>query len=147
MQALADLSGGMPHSHGGVLAITGATLIDGTGRPPVHDAVILVEGGRIRAAGPRGKVKIPAGATRFDATGRFVLPGLWDTHAHFEQVEWGPLYLAAGITTARDCGKRVRFHYRRSRRHRLRPRTRAEAAAGRHHRWRRADGHRAHSRR
>ncbi|MGA2184275.1 MAG: amidohydrolase family protein [Bryobacteraceae bacterium] len=109
MQALADLSGGMPHSHGGVLAITGATLIDGTGRPPVHDAVILVEGGRIRAAGPRGKVKIPAGATRFDATGRFVLPGLWDTHAHFEQVEWGPLYLAAGITTARDCGNEFDF--------------------------------------
>ncbi|MGA3024330.1 MAG: amidohydrolase family protein [Bryobacteraceae bacterium] len=109
MQALADLSGAMTHSQGGVLAITGATLIDGTGRPPVHNAVILVDGGRIRAAGPRGKVKIPAGSTKFDATGRFVLPGLWDTHAHFEQVEWGPLYLAAGITTVRDCGNEFDF--------------------------------------
>jgi imidazolonepropionase-like amidohydrolase len=99
----------MTHSQGGVLAITGATLIDGTGRPPVHNAVILVDGGRIRAAGPRGKVKIPAGSTKFDATGRFVLPGLWDTHAHFEQVEWGPLYLAAGITTVRDCGNEFDF--------------------------------------
>jgi imidazolonepropionase-like amidohydrolase len=109
MQALADLSGSMVHGHGGVLAITGATLIDGTGRPPVPDSVILVDDGRIRAAGPRRKVKIPAGATRFDATGRFVLPGLWDTHAHFEQVEWGPLYLAAGITTVRDCGNEFDF--------------------------------------
>jgi imidazolonepropionase-like amidohydrolase len=109
MQALADLSNGMTHSQGGVLVITGATLIDGTGRPPVHDAVILMDGGRIRAAGPRGKVKIPIGAAKFDATGKFVLPGLWDTHAHFEQVEWGPLYLAAGITTVRDCGNEFDF--------------------------------------
>ena len=109
MQALADLSGAMSHSQGGVLAITGATLIDGAGRPPLHDAVILVEGGRIRTLAPRGKVKIPAAATRFDATGKFVLPGLWDTHAHFEQVEWGPLYLAAGITTVRDCGNEFDF--------------------------------------
>jgi imidazolonepropionase-like amidohydrolase len=109
MQALADLSGAMTRSNGGVLAITGATLIDGTDRPPVPDSVILLEAGRIRAAGPRGKVKIPAGATRFDAAGKFVLPGLWDTHAHFEQVEWGPLYLAAGITAARDCGNEFDF--------------------------------------
>lgn len=109
MKALADMSAAMTQSQGGVLAIVGATLIDGTGRPPVPDAVILVDGGRIRAAGPRQKVKIPAGATRFDAAGKFVLPGLWDTHAHFEQVEWGPLYLAAGITTVRDCGNEFDF--------------------------------------
>jgi imidazolonepropionase-like amidohydrolase len=109
MQALADLSGSLTHTQGRLLAITGATLIDGTGRAPVRDAVILVDGDRIRAAGPRRKVKIPAGATQFDAAGKFVLPGLWDTHAHFEQVEWGPLYLAAGITTARDCGNEFDF--------------------------------------
>mgnify|MGYP003342027297 CR=1 FL=1 len=33
-----------------------------------------------------------------------VLPGLWDMHAHAAQVEWGPAYLAAGVTTARDMG-------------------------------------------
>lgn len=32
------------------------------------------------------------------------MPGLWDMHAHFEQAEWGPAYLAAGVTTVRDCG-------------------------------------------
>jgi imidazolonepropionase-like amidohydrolase len=38
-----------------------------------------------------------------------VLPGLWDMHAHFEQVEWGPIYLAAGVTTVRDCGNELEF--------------------------------------
>jgi imidazolonepropionase-like amidohydrolase len=38
-----------------------------------------------------------------------VLPGLWDMHAHFEQVEWGPVYLAAGVTTVRDCGNEFDF--------------------------------------
>jgi len=109
MQALADLSQTLAGKQSAVLAVTGATLIDGTDRPPVRDSVILVEDGRIRAAGSRGDVKIPAGARRFDARGKFVLPGLWDTHAHLEQVEWGPLYLAAGITTARDCGNEFDF--------------------------------------
>ena len=109
MQALADLSRTLTGGQSAVLAVTGATLIDGTDRPPVRDSVILVEDGRIRAAGSRRDVKIPAGARRFDARGKFVLPGLWDTHAHFEQVEWGPLYLAAGITTARDCGNEFDF--------------------------------------
>ncbi len=109
MQALADLSRTLQRDRGRVLAITGATLIDGTDRPPVRDAVIVVENGRIRDAGPRGRVHIPEDATVFDATGKFVLPGLWDTHAHFEQVEWGPLYLGFGVTTARDCGNEFDF--------------------------------------
>ncbi len=109
MQALADLSRTLQRDEGRVLAITGATLIDGTDRPPVRDAIILVENGRIRDAGSRSRVRIPAGAAVFDARGKFVLPGLWDTHAHFEQVEWGPLYLGFGITTARDCGNEFDF--------------------------------------
>jgi len=109
MQALAGLSRTIAGEQRGVLAITGATLIDGTNRPPVRDSVILVEDGRIRAVGSQADVKIPAGARRFDARGKFVLPGLWDSHAHFEQVEWGPLYLAAGVTTARDCGNEFDF--------------------------------------
>ncbi len=45
-----------------VLVLEGGTLIDGTGRAPVPDAVILVEGGRIRAVGARGQVSYPATA-------------------------------------------------------------------------------------
>jgi imidazolonepropionase-like amidohydrolase len=91
------------------LAIVGATLIDATGAPPMADSVVLIEGSRIRAVGPKARVPIPAGAQRLDATGKTLLPGLWDMHAHFEQVEWGPLYLAAGVTTVRDCGNELDF--------------------------------------
>jgi imidazolonepropionase-like amidohydrolase len=44
-----------------------------------------------------------------DAKGKTILPGLWDMHAHFEQTEWGPAYLAAGVTTVRDCGNELGF--------------------------------------
>jgi predicted amidohydrolase YtcJ len=70
---------------------------------------VIVSKGRIAVAGPRGAVAIPAGARRVDVSGKTILPGLWDMHAHFEQVEWGPLYLAAGVTTVRDCGNEIDF--------------------------------------
>jgi imidazolonepropionase-like amidohydrolase len=91
------------------VAYVGGTLIDGTGAPPVRDAVVLVDRGRIAAAGPRAKVTVPTEARQIDVAGDTILPGLWDMHAHFEQVEWGPLYLAAGVTTVRDCGNELEF--------------------------------------
>src|SRR6185437_15620522 len=93
----------------GPLAIVGATLVDGTGKPAVPNSAVVVSNGRIIAAGPRDSVRIPKGTTVFDATGKTLLPGLWDMHAHFEQVEWGPIYLAAGVTTVRDCGNELEF--------------------------------------
>ena len=109
MEALAQLAKKISLERKGALAITGATLIDGTGNRPVNDAVVVIEGDRIVSAGPRAKVKIPSGATRVDAGGKFLLPGLWEMHAHFEQVEWGPIYLAAGVTTVRDVGNEFEF--------------------------------------
>jgi len=99
---------GSPDPSGSV-AYVGATLIDATGAPPVPDSVVLVEHGRITAAGPSARVPVPAGAKRVDVAGKTIVPGLWDMHAHFEQVEWGPVYLAAGVTTARDCGNEMDF--------------------------------------
>jgi imidazolonepropionase-like amidohydrolase len=93
----------------GSVAYVGATLIDATGAAPVPDSVVLVEHGRIAAAGPASRVSIPAGAKRVDVSGKSIVPGLWEMHAHFEQVEWGPVYLAAGVTTARDCGNEMDF--------------------------------------
>lgn len=58
-----------------VTAITGATLIDGTGRAPVKDAVIILQDNKIAAVGTRADVPIPEGAHRIDATGTFVIPG------------------------------------------------------------------------
>jgi len=109
MSALADISKGIPGSHGATLAIVGATLIDGTGTAAVPDSAVVIESGRIKSVGPRSKVKIPKDAQVVDAKGKFLLPGLWDMHAHFEQVEWGPIYLAAGVTTVRDCGNEFEF--------------------------------------
>jgi len=109
MSALADISKGISGSHAPMLAIVGGTLIDGTGAVPVPDATVIVHDGRIVAVGPRNKVKIPHKAYVVDAKGKAILPGLWDMHAHFEQVEWGPIYLAAGVTTVRDCGNEFEF--------------------------------------
>jgi imidazolonepropionase-like amidohydrolase len=109
MSALADISKGIPGSHASTLAIVGGTLIDGTGSAPIQDAAVVVENGHIISVGPRAKVKVPKNANVVDAHGKFILPGLWDMHAHFEQVEWGPIYLAAGVTTVRDCGNEFEF--------------------------------------
>lgn len=109
MSALADISKTIPGSHASTLAIVGATLIDGTGAAPLPDSAVVIRDGRIVAAGPRAKIKVPKEAEVVGAKGKFLLPGLWDMHAHFEQVEWGPTYLAAGVTTVRDCGNEFEF--------------------------------------
>jgi|CZKD01.1.fsa_nt_gi imidazolonepropionase-like amidohydrolase len=109
MSALAELSKSISGSRASTLAIVGGTLIDGTGAAPIPDAAVVIHDGRIVAVGPRSKVKIPKHANVVDARGKTILPGLWDMHAHFEQVEWGPIYLAAGVTTVRDCGNEFEF--------------------------------------
>jgi imidazolonepropionase-like amidohydrolase len=65
-----------------VTVVSGATLIDGTGREPVRDAVIVIDGGKIAAVGPRGTVQPPAGARVIDASGKHVIPGLMDANVH-----------------------------------------------------------------
>jgi imidazolonepropionase-like amidohydrolase len=93
----------------GPIALVGATLITGADRPSIANAVVILDGDKIVAAGPRDKVTIPNGATTIDATGKFLVPGLWDMHAHVEQVEQGGAYLAAGVTTVRDMGNIMDF--------------------------------------
>ncbi len=115
------LAGAQPAS---VTAITGATLIDGNGGSPIGDAVVLIAGDRIEAAGPRGAVAIPAGAQIIDAAGKFIIPGLVDTNVHLSLyggvgeryetlakyhsrqkeivLEAAQLQLKHGVTTVRD---------------------------------------------
>ncbi len=107
-----------------VVAITGATLFDGTGSPPIPDAAIVIVDGRIAAAGPRSSVAIPDGATGIDGAGKFVIPGLVDTNVHLSLyggtgeryetlaryhprqrdivLEAAQLQLRHGVTTVRD---------------------------------------------
>ena len=88
----------------GKLAFVGATLIDATGNAPVPNATVVVENGRIVAAGPSASTPVPSGARRIDVAGKTIVPGLWDNHAHLHQIEWIPTYFAAGVTSVRDMG-------------------------------------------
>ncbi len=74
------------------IVLVGATLVDGTGRPPLADAVVVVRDGRIACAGTRGGCPSPAGEEpvrdTMDLRGRWVMPGLVDAHVHFGQTGW-----------------------------------------------------------
>jgi len=90
-------------------AIVGGTLIDVSSGDSITNSVILFEGQLIKATGRAGELTIPKDYTIIHAEGKTILPGLWDMHAHFEQAEWGPAYLAAGVTTVRDCGNEFEY--------------------------------------
>jgi imidazolonepropionase-like amidohydrolase len=85
----------------GMIALEGATLIDGSGGPPKTDALILIKDGAIRAVASVNEIKIPRGAERISLIGKTVIPGLIDAHTSVER--WAlPRYLAWGVTTVRD---------------------------------------------
>jgi imidazolonepropionase-like amidohydrolase len=67
-------------------AITGATLIDGRGGPPVANANVIVREGKIECAGP--DCAVPAGIDVVDGHGMWITPGLVDSHVHFSQTGW-----------------------------------------------------------
>ena len=106
---LADLDHKVLPEAAGTFAIVGARLIDGTGSPAIENSAVVVQDGRITAAGPAESVTIPAKTRIIHAEGRSLLPGLWEMHTHYSGVEFGPALLAAGITTARDCGGEFEF--------------------------------------
>jgi hypothetical protein len=79
------------------MVLTGATLIDGTGRPPVPEAVIVIDGDKFTAVGGKG-TKYPPDATVINLAGKFVIPGLVDSHTH-SRAFCGELYLNHGVTS------------------------------------------------
>jgi Tol biopolymer transport system component len=95
----------------GTIALVGATVLPMTeNQAVIENAVVLIENDRIRAVGPAAEVEIPAGAKRLDVSGRYILPGFVDTHAHFRPLRrvldtdnWGFMAnLAYGVTTGLD---------------------------------------------
>ena len=87
----------------GVIALEGATLINGSGGRPVEDALLLVKAGHIEVAARVNEVKVPRGASVLSLTGKTIIPGLIDSHAHVER--WAiERYLVWGVTTVRDLG-------------------------------------------
>jgi imidazolonepropionase-like amidohydrolase len=112
---------------GGKLALVGGMLIDGYEVPPLHHAAVIIEGDKIVDVGPAAQVKIPPDATVIDTSGRTMMPGLIDEHAHLtilghgDYSRWYPWVvknghmekvmeisarqlLMAGVTTAVDLG-------------------------------------------
>src|SRR5437016_13784686 len=69
-----------------VKVFKGFTLIDGSGRPPVAAAAMIVDSGRIQWAGQAAKLKAPAGAETIDLSGKFVMPGIINLHGHLGNV-------------------------------------------------------------
>src|SRR5258706_16315155 len=93
------------------LLITNAMIIPGTGVPASGPSDILVEDGLIARIGSSGG-RWPEADAIIDGTGKYVMPGIVNTHMHWHEERVGPipiqyernLYLAAGITTAREVG-------------------------------------------
>jgi imidazolonepropionase-like amidohydrolase len=88
------------------LALVRVTIIDLSGAPPARDMTVVVAGGRIAAVGRRNRVRVPKGARLIDASGKFLIPGLWDMHAHlgdddFDREAHLPLFIANGVTGIR----------------------------------------------
>jgi imidazolonepropionase-like amidohydrolase len=95
----------------GIIALTGGRLINGRDVNPVENAVVLVQDGRILAAGSADDVPIPPDAVVKDAGGMSILPGLIDSHLHtINDLNVPALFLSHGVTTFRDPGHPFRFY-------------------------------------
>ncbi len=78
-------------------------LVDGSGGKPLPDAVIVIEGNRVKAVGREGTIPLPKSAKIIRTKGSTALPGLIDAHVHYK--DWqGELYLNHGVTTALAIG-------------------------------------------
>ena len=107
---------------GGAVALTGGRIIDGSGQPPLERAALLIGDGRIQAVVPAADLAVPDGATRVDAAGKTIIPGLITAHAHLNDGDEAlPLreqllaqlrvYAAFGVTTVHTLGDgRSRAH-------------------------------------
>jgi imidazolonepropionase-like amidohydrolase/Tol biopolymer transport system component len=94
----------------GELVLRGARIITMRGDEVIEDGEILIRDNRVAAVGPRGSVDVPEGAQNVDVSGRTILPGYVDTHAHLRPAyvfhrsqPWSfAANLAYGVTTTRD---------------------------------------------
>jgi len=93
------------------VALTHVSVVEvGTGRLQSNQTVVI-NGGRIAAVGRTGSVPVPTGTMNVDATGKYLIPGLWDMHTHVVDPDMPggpevsfPLLVANGITGIRDMG-------------------------------------------
>lgn len=95
-----------------MLAITHVNLIDATGAPVQADMTVLIEGKHISQIAKSAETALPKAARVVDASGKYLIPGLWDMHVHEIFGAWLPedekitplLFVANGVTGVRDMG-------------------------------------------
>ncbi len=92
-----QLSDALQHQQSPTLAFLHATIIDGTDTPIQPDMTVVVSGNRITEIDETDNVRVPHGAKRIDATGKFIIPGLWDMHVHWYLKDYLPLFIANGV--------------------------------------------------
>ncbi|MFZ0751447.1 MAG: hypothetical protein WAM70_18935, partial [Pyrinomonadaceae bacterium] len=84
------------------LALTHVTIIDVTTGELRRDMTVVITDDRISAIGTSTKLSVPAGASVIDATGQFLIPGLWDMHVHWYRRDMFTLFIANGVTGVRQ---------------------------------------------
>lgn len=109
IRALSDYTKDLKKEQAPITALVGGDLIDGLSETTKKDMTLIIENGRIKTIGSRTEIEIPENARIIDVTGKTLMPGLWDMHAHSNQVQWAPAYLAGGVTTIRDNGNEIEF--------------------------------------
>jgi len=83
------------------LVFTHVTVLDMTGAPARPDMAVVITGERITEIGRSDSVRVPRDAQVVDATGKFLIPGLWDMHVHWFHKDYLPLFIANGVTGIR----------------------------------------------
>jgi imidazolonepropionase-like amidohydrolase len=88
------------------VVIRNVTVIPMTGSAPLASHSVVIRDGRIDELGPAAEVRIPAVATVVDGTGKYLIPGLFEMHAHTSKTRASALglYVVHGVTTIRDQG-------------------------------------------
>ncbi len=102
-QRLRDLARRLGHQPAGPLAIRHVRVFDAETASLHDDQIVLIAGNRIQSVAPDRGAALPPGTESIDGSGRTLLPGLFDMHAHFEAFE-GLLNIACGVTSVRDLG-------------------------------------------
>jgi imidazolonepropionase-like amidohydrolase len=91
------------------LVLRGGILVDVVSAKEIRDSVIVIQGERIEKVGTEGSLPTPEGAQIVEVRGKWIIPGLIDSHAHAENAAETPfsLYLANGVTTIRNPGGNI----------------------------------------
>jgi imidazolonepropionase-like amidohydrolase len=91
-----------------IIAIENVSVVDANKPVVQRNKTVLIVGNKIDAVGDAGKVRIPAEARRINGKGRYLIPGLWDSHVHLSSEDPLPVFVANGVTSVREMGGDLR---------------------------------------